>query len=604
VAKTAVLRADSPLVSMLRAGASGASLIKTLGMLGLARSVGMPAMWQAEKRLSVSVENAPFETHLSDSREDFLASPLDLNACLNSHGLYDPLRFVLRLSPEVHRKIEVLQAEFAAGKVSFDGLRAFSTYVHETIHWWQHAGSTIGLMLSLSYPAQAHTNHGYLKEFLARVGAKKSIRQFIEMLQGPGGDPDTPAGLGSVIVNNHFDIEFFRRLVFKPEFARDANNHPYFECVGHSFQIAYGNVGLILATALDPEFLVLPNAKSWSPAFAAMRSEKRKGYYWGSPINIFPVGAHQIFEGQARFGQLQYLYFASGGKLSWDDFRSLGMLQGVYSEAFEQFLHYAELEWPSSIDHPVVALFLLVCDIAINPGAGFPMPLRSFNSFIEDVDPGIRFLFLCWTIAKQRPDLAGAIRSYSRTEYGEVAEALTKPILVDHPLVIAAEVGGWTRKSERLKALMEEHRTANYGPVNLPVHLMFAHYLAFCADKFVCPEFFCWPGAWMTGERLSKDIEALFVRNESPFMDKADDGGIYPRLVPGKDENAVHETFENFYAVNVTYDLTRQWITQRGPFSYDYRWLSSTGAEADMKKFAARHFEKIYGIDPDTIEIL
>jgi hypothetical protein len=138
----------------------------------------------------------------------------------------------------------------------------------------------------------------------------------------------------------------------------------------------------------------------------------------------------------------------------------------------------------------------------------------------------------------------------------------------------------------------------------LPVHLMFAHYLAFCADKFVRPEFFCWPGAWMAGERLSNDVKALFGRHEAPFMDKADDGGIYPRLVPGKDEKAVHETFENFYAVNVAYDLTRQWITQPGPFSYDYRWLSSAGAEADMKNFGARHFEKIYGVDPDTIEIL
>lgn len=51
----------------------------------------------------MSVESAPFETVMLDSREDFLASPLELNACLNSHGLYDPLRFVLRLSPELHR---------------------------------------------------------------------------------------------------------------------------------------------------------------------------------------------------------------------------------------------------------------------------------------------------------------------------------------------------------------------------------------------------------------------------------------------------------------------------------------------------------------------
>lgn len=75
----------------------------------------------------MEVESALFKAGLADYSKDFLATPLALNACLNSHGLYDPFRFVLRLSPEVHRKIEALQADYAAGKISFDGLRAFST---------------------------------------------------------------------------------------------------------------------------------------------------------------------------------------------------------------------------------------------------------------------------------------------------------------------------------------------------------------------------------------------------------------------------------------------------------------------------------------------
>jgi hypothetical protein len=52
----------------------------------------------------------------------------------------------------------------------------------------------------------------------------------------------------------------------------------------------------------------------------------------------------------------------------------------------------SELEWPPSIDHPVVALLLLVCDIACNPAAGLPMALRT---------PSTRcaFIFLCPAIA-------------------------------------------------------------------------------------------------------------------------------------------------------------------------------------------------------------
>jgi hypothetical protein len=47
-----------------------------------------------------------------DLHSDFLdrskrldPTPNDLKACLNAHGLYSPFRFVLRLSPETHRRI-------------------------------------------------------------------------------------------------------------------------------------------------------------------------------------------------------------------------------------------------------------------------------------------------------------------------------------------------------------------------------------------------------------------------------------------------------------------------------------------------------------------
>jgi len=73
--------------------------------------------------------------------------------------------------------------------------------------------------------------------------------------------------------------------------------------------------------------------------------------------------------------------------------RALRMLDGVYGAAFDCFLKHAEFSWPASIHDPIVGLFLLVCDMAINPGEGFPLPLRSPATFITDVDPGIRFFY-------------------------------------------------------------------------------------------------------------------------------------------------------------------------------------------------------------------
>jgi len=151
---------------------------------------------------------------------------------------------------------------------------------------------------------------------------------------------------------------------------------------------------------------------------------------------------------------------------------------------------------------------------------------------------------------------------------------------------------------------MEEHRTFDYGVVNLPVRVLFSHFLAFMRDKAARPEFFCWPGAWMAGERVSEIAQTLFERHGALFVDKEDDDGIFPRLHPDRDEALVQKTFDAFYAVNLTYDMTDQWISKSGPFAYDYRWLSESADNTVIKNFADRHFFQVYGVHPDAVIVL
>src|SRR6202000_762507 len=99
-------------------------------------------------------------------------------------------------------------------------------------------GSTAGFIASMTYPAQAHANTKHLKQFLAAFGAHKPLRKFIESLTGPGGE-GTPSGLANTIVNNHFDIEFFRLLIQDPRLIPDIAKSPVFDCVGHSYTISY-----------------------------------------------------------------------------------------------------------------------------------------------------------------------------------------------------------------------------------------------------------------------------------------------------------------------------------------------------------------------------
>lgn len=551
----------------------------------------------------MNINSLKLNLSLLDSDLSQEGTPGDLNACQNGRGCYSPLQFVLRLSPEVHRRLASLPSGIVRGNADSDSLQAFSTYLHETVHWWQHIGSTAGFMRSMSYLAQSHANFKHLRRLLEAIGPKKSIREIAELLAGSG-SPETPGGLANTIVNNHFDMEFYRFLTHTPKWAQVSVQSPYFDCIGHSFVTTYANVLFVLASTVDETFSVLPDPRPWENEFAKLRSQKEEGFYFGSDFKLAELGVWEIFEGQARFAQLQYLHFASGRSVNWGDVRSAGMLNGVYTKAFEVFLRWADLTWPPSIDHPTVALFMLVCDIAINPGEGFPMPLRYPAAFFTDVDPGMRFIFLCRNIAKECRNLADGITSYSRTEYCEVADALTKPLLIEAPQAIAGTLREWASKSESLLSLMTEYERFDFGPRNQSVRMLLAHFLSFNSDKLARPEVFCWPGAWMVGDRLSDDIPELFERHSALFVDKADDDGVFPRMVTGREESLVHEAFQSFYSMNVTYDMTRQWIVTPGPFNYDYKWLSSSGSSSDCKGFADRHFEMAYGVAPDFFEIL
>jgi hypothetical protein len=527
----------------------------------------------------------------------------ELRATLEAHGLYNAFHFVLRLSPLVHQRLSQLPTGPAmVSGLDAETLQAFSTYLHETVHWWQHIGTTHGLMRSLSYPVQAHANYHHLTDLLARGQFAKSLKNLATRVNRE----EAKSGLASllnVIVNNQYDIEWFRQVTYSPQVAKNTVRQPLFECVGHSHAIAYQQNLLVVSTVADEQFEVLPDPREWGKAFAELKRERQTGFYYGSPLQVWPLGGLHILEGQARFVQLQYLYFASGGRADWCEAKGAGMLEGVYGEAFEVFLRLAELDWPTRIDHPTVGLFLVVCDMALNPGVGFPFAIRRFDQFVVATDPGARFAMLCRALAKL-PALRTAVREYSRDEFVSVTEELAKAANCDSPLSILTECVGWTKTHAGVKGLMREHELFAYGERNMPIRLLFTHFLAFALDKHVRPEFFCWPGAHMAGARASQELADTFETHRSLFVDKEDDDGIFPALRVDRDQASVDDTFQRFYDFNVTYDMTRQWVMSEGPFAYEYAWLSQRFTREELQSYADKGFRALYGVEPANAKLV
>ncbi len=363
----------------------------------------------------------------------------------------------------------------------------------------------------------------------------------------------------------------------------------------------------LLSSTVDPELKVFPDPRKWEPWALQLRERKVDGFYYGSPIGVVPIGAREIFEGQARFAQIQYLYVSSGCTASWSDFEEAGMFKDVYLLAFLYFLEVSGLKVPDKFDDPIIGLFLLVCDVAINPVEGLVLDLQDLSRLVKVHDPGHRFFNLCLAIKRDKAYFSNAICNYSADEYWEVSNRLCEAIGVASPLYLVETVGDWPVKQEEIAVLLDEDRTFKFSEANLPVRVFLARFIRLQMDKRLHPEFFCWSGIWMTelkkGPLSLHDAGVLFEEHRALFVDK-DDGDVYPRTFGNREEKPVQNTFDLFYYWVAIYDLTRQWLVGPGKFDFDFGWLTSNFSADVTKDWAARGFENAYGVRPDSFRIV
>ena len=336
-----------------------------------------------------------------------------------------------------------------------------------------------------------------------------------------------------------------------------------------------------------------------------LRNERAPNFFKGSPIEIPPLGAKQIFEGQARFSQLQYLHGASSGEFTFDTARG-NMLTGDYVAAFNVFLEWTHSTWPDAIDSPAVGLFLLICDLALSPSEGLLLPMTDLASVVFSTDPGWRFINLCVAAKNAGAVVMEAIQQYTADEYWVVSERLSADIASPSPRLLAQTVVDWCRIQPEWRRISEEDVTFQFEESNFPIRVLLGRFQKFQHDKLKFPQFFCWSGMCMTNFKTSIPMERtvqLFKEHSAIFVDRVD-RDVYPRLVPGRGEAVLQQTFNEFYSWVAMYEMTKQWMVDDGEFDYDYGWLTSKYTQDEVKEWASKNFEKSYGVHPDKFEIL
>ena len=514
-------------------------------------------------------------------------------------GSYNPMQFVLRLRQDIR---EALESE----PLTYRKAEAFSTYLHENIHWWQHVGSHIGFVTSLNYPAVAHAAHRDLKKLLANGEKFKSILAYDRLLGGktlPHGNQ-----VVNIILNNWYDTHYAKLFILdNKNVTAIAKDKRFFLSIGHCFHILWSSSLAALAATVDPTHSFLPNSNRWLPEFQRLEQQQAAGFVVDAGLHIAPLGTKAIFEGQARFNQLQYLAVALDNRFSYADFEATGMLSGIYVEAFNIFLQRTTIARPDDVNNSIIGLFLLLCDIAINPTDGFPMDILHFETFILSNDPGFRFVMLCDVVGQNSAQWLAQLVSYSGDEYRDMSEALCREIVCFPPLAGSETVANWATQHESIRQLLREESEMNFSPLNLSIRLFFSKYVRFQQDKVKHPNVFCWPGKSMTNdaspELTPTLVKSLFDKHRALFIDESD-GEIRPLLFEGYPEDNIMESFNAFYEYNISYDMITKWIRERGPFTYDYDWLTTMRNKNELKEWVRESFKNQFGIYPEELTVI
>lgn len=521
--------------------------------------------------------------------------PSKLNGS-STRGSYSTTQFVLRLRDDIRRSLN--QQDFDDTSIS-----ANSTAIHENIHWWQHIGSNIGFLYSLAGPALASSCFDPLKALVQKEHNFKSLKTFDEMYVSEHNSADILEL--NFVLNTYHDIEYAKQFISNnTNIFSIKEDRRFFLNIGHCFH-EFWNKGInTIASTIDRNFTFLPRTNSWREVFMDMEKREIDGFYIDSSMLISPIGIRAIFEGQAIFNQMQYLTLTLDANLVYADFKTKGMLFGIYLEAFDIFLKITDFEEPDSLLEPVVGLFLVICDIAINPTNGFPIEIYDPENFIYKNDPGIRFTNLCAAIKEADEDFLSMINEYSKDEYIRVEEILCEKIGCKSSYSIIEDVLNW-RNNEAVSELLAEEKNHSFKNFNFPIRVLFSKYIRFQEDKHIHPNIFCWFGVHASSRSKNVNFDTvnfLYNKHHALFIDDYDDE-IKPAIFEGKDENAISQTFNSFYQYSILFDMVNKWINEDGGFSYNYKWLSNR-PNSELLPIIREDFRQMFGLFPEELKVI
>lgn len=528
----------------------------------------------------------------------------------NNLGTYNTDDFTIRLAYYIHEKLDNLTSGITnSHELDDDTLQAYSTFLHETIHWRQHIGSISGFILSMMTPSQNFCLHSFLKVVIDEIGPVKSLRKYYINNVTTNTPEDKLFKNLNNILNNFYDINYYKYLIINPEIL-STNIHlkdEFFLSYGHSTIYSYINLLEILSKYFNDQYDIDDKIEKLKNVIYSQSNSLDSEYnaFKDEQIIIPPLGLKQIFEGQARFIQLQFLYFANRNTFDIPYFESNNLLNGLYGEAFDLYIKLIEHDYPHAFNSPLISIFLVICDLSINPGVAFPLDVGHDESFFFEAIPGIRFYELCCATQELLlSDENFTVHDHSNEEYHYIANALCTKLQYCRPDEILDAVTSWPKSHGLINEIINEEKDYSYKTELLPIRFLLSKFILACEDKKKYPEFFCWTGACSAGVNLKEEYSLLTERHKSPFISQKD-LDVYASYREGISEDKIETMKDHFTAMNILSNLIKQWIANEGEFDVGFiKEINAKHSKEDLKKAYSSIFKNHFNFDFDDFNLI
>jgi hypothetical protein len=458
----------------------------------------------------------------------------------------------------------------------------FSIALHEIVHWWQFVGTRFGLFVTISYFAGLDV----VKPFCISLYKEKGIsKPVVDMVFGSGEALTYNKYFRNFI--GCFASEVVARtlgMCAKGLYFSDFEKKCILECAVKSVNAIIekcfrSNINLFEMNEVDVDNIGRRIDLVGVFRRSVALCEKHR------------MSSLDIIEGQARFVQVMFLDFSRENKLDWDSLKKGGYIEGEYIKAYDVFSDILSVKRCGNLDHSLIGLFLIVCDISLSV---YSPDNKCGDDRLSRIicDPVYCFVTICCALPEIFPDIREKVKDFSKNEYVEICTSICNYLCLPDPV----DAFGYSKSrflKEVVELFAEEVRQNTYLKEFVVIKILVLRFVKYLADKSEHPDFFCWPFAFANSHFFN------LMRNNLPILIR-DSSGVKPILFGNIEDNYCQALFQSVCDELIGYDLGYQMIFSPGEFEFDLTWLIP-GQEIAFKELCEKIFLKYYGILPGNL---